>query len=323
MNASPSKGTTSGAAANRAWAHPAFAALLAATAGKSALADAPLAAVRKMMEERGAARKGPALPHVRDLQAEGPAGPIPLRLYSPASPVGIVVAFHGGGWMTGSLNTFDAVCRHLAALSGAAVVSVDYRLAPEHPFPAAIEDAWAATKWIAALASELGAPDNSLALFGESAGGNLAAVVALMARDAGGPAIRRQVLVYPAVDARLNASSLSLFADGYLQTRKDVVFAFETYALKSGADPSDWRLSPVLAASHVGVAPAFIVSAECDAIADDAAAYARRLQAQGVAATHVRYGGMIHTFFAMRGVVDEAEIAQIQVAEELRRALAP
>lgn len=322
MSAAFSQDTALGSSHDLALPHPAFAALLAATAGKSALADAPLAAVRQMMEERGAARKGPALANVRDLQAEGVGGPIPMRLYSPVSPIGIVVAFHGGGWMTGSLNTFDAVCRNLASLSGAAVISVDYRLAPEHPFPAAVDDAWAATKWIAAHASEFGIAGERLAVFGESAGGNLAAVVALMARDAGAPALRRQVLVYPAVDARLNASSLSLFADGYLQTRKDVAYAFETYALNSGTDPSDWRLSPLLAASHVGVAAALVLSAECDAVRDDAAAYARKLQSQGVAAKHVQYGGMIHTFFAMRGVVEEAEMAQNQVAEELRRALA-
>jgi acetyl esterase len=300
--------------------HPAFSALLAATKGKSALADAPIGEVRKMMVDRAATRIGAQVAEVRDFSVTGPGRPIPLRLYRPAGAEGVVVAFHGGGWMTGGLDTFDAVCRNLANLSGAAVVSVDYRLAPEFPFPAAVEDAWAATQWVADHGAELEVAVDRLALFGESAGGNLAAVVALMARDARAPNVRRQILVYPAVDARLNSSSLQRFADGYLQTKKDVVHAFNTYALSVGVSPEDWRLSPLLAASHAGVAPALILSAECDAISDDSSAYAQCLLDAGVSAAHVRYAGMIHTFFAMRGIVDEAEIAQAQVAHEIRRA---
>jgi acetyl esterase len=300
--------------------HPAFNALLAATKGRSALADAPIGEVRKMMAERAATRVGAAVAEVRDLYAPGPRGPIPLRLYRPAGAEGVAVAFHGGGWMTGGLDTFDAVCRNLASLSGAAVVSVDYRLAPEFPFPAAVEDAWAATQWVADHGAELGVASDRLALFGESAGGNLAAVVALMARDAGAPRVRRQILVYPAVDARLKSPSLDRFAEGYLQTKKDVVYAFKTYALSAGVSPEDWRLSPLLAASHAGVAPALILSAECDAISDDSAAYTQCLLDAGVSAAHVQYAGMIHTFFAMRGIVDEADIAQAQAAQEIRRA---
>lgn len=302
--------------------HPAFDALLAATRHKSVLADSPVEEVRAMAAARAALRKGPDIDHVRDLSVPGPRGPIPLRLYRPKEAKGLVAAFHGGGWMMGNLDTFDATCRHLASLSGAAMVSVDYRLAPEFPFPAAVDDAWAATTWIAEHAGGLGVAKDRLAVFGESAGGNLAAVVALMARDAGGPRLRRQLLVYPAVDARLQAPSITEFADGYLQTRRDVEHAFRTYALAGGVDPMDWRLSPLHAASHAGVAPAFILSAELDAMRDDATAYFERLLDQGVPAALVRYEAMIHTFVAMRGAVEAAEIALDQIAAEIRRAFA-
>jgi len=302
--------------------HPAFEPLLAATTGKSVLADSPIAEVRSMVAARAALRKGPDIDHVRDMSAPGPRGPVPLRLYRPDGATGIVVAFHGGGWMMGNLDTFDATCRYLASLSGAAVVSVDYRLAPEFPFPAAVDDAWAATAWVADHGLDLGIATGRLVVFGESAGGNLAAVVALMARDAGAPRPRRQILVYPAVDARMQAASLDAFAEGYLQTKRDIEYAFRTYALAAGVDPLDWRLSPLHASTHAGVAPAFILSAELDAMRDDSAAYAERLLNQGVPATHVRYEGMIHTFFSMRGAVDAAEIAQVQTAGEIIRAFA-
>jgi acetyl esterase len=168
----------------------------------------------------------------------------------------------------------------------------------------------------------LGVWADRLAVFGESAGDNLAAVVALMARDASAPRLRRQILVYPAVDARMQAASLYEFDEGFLQTRRDVEYAFRTYALAAGIDPLDWRLSPLHASSHAGLAPAFILSAELDAMRDDSTAYTERLLDQGVAATHVQYEGMIHTFYSMRGVVDAAEVAQIQTAREIIRAFA-
>jgi len=302
--------------------HPAFAELLASTSGKSVLADSPLAEVRAFAAARAASRRGPDLEDIRDLVAPGPRGPLSLRLYRPAHASGVVVAFHGGGWMMGGLDTFDATCRWLAKLSGAAILSVDYRLAPEFPFPAAVEDAWAATLWAAEHAAGLGVPAGRLAVLGESAGGNLAAVVALKARDEGAPLLARQILIYPAVDALMRGAAMETFADGFFQTKRDVEHAWRAYALKDGADPRDARLSPLHAASHQGVAPALILSAELDAIRDDSAAYAERLLAAGVPTVHVRYEGMIHTFFAMRGGVDAAAAAQAQVAAEIAAAFA-
>jgi acetyl esterase len=258
---------------------------------------------------------------VRDLVIPRPGGEIPARLYRPDNPMGVALAFHGGGWMLGNRDSFDATSRHLARDSGLLIVSIEYRLAPENPFPAAVEDAWTATRWVAANATGLNADTSKLVVLGESAGGNLAAVVALLARDAGSPQIRLQVLVYPAVDARLQGPALDQFAEGYLQTRRDVLHAFRTYGLGSVVDASDWRLSPLLAPSHADVAPALIISAECDAMRDDSAAYARRLLEAGVRCSHVRYETMLHLFFGMRGMLWEAELAQKQAAAAMRDAV--
>lgn len=298
---------------------PAFAAILDHSRGKAVLADGDIHAVRRMMRERAATRPGPAVDRIEDRSVPGPGGPIPVRIYAPEDAVGTVLAYHGGGWMAGDLDSFDPVCRHLANEAGVAVVSVDYRLAPEHPFPAAVEDAWAALCHVAEHAAAMGLPGGPVVVFGESAGANLAAVVSLLARDAGGPSILRQILAYPSVDARARTASMDIYAENHLQTRRDVEHALRTYALDHGVSPEDWRLSPFLAPSHAGVAPAFILSAECDAIRDDSAAYAHRLMAEGVPVVHVRYAGMIHTFLQMRNTVDAAEVAQRQVADETRR----
>ncbi len=221
----------------------------------------------------------------------------------------------------GNRDSFDAVCRHLAADSGLAVVNVDYRLAPEHPFPAAIHDAWAATRWVAERGPAHGLPARRLAVMGESAGGNLAAVVCLLARERGAPKILAQALVYPATDARQQAESLRTYAEGYLQRAVDVEHAFRTYALDHGVSPTDWRLSPLLAPSHADLPPALVISAECDAIRDDGEAYASKLSDAGVPTTCVRYMGMLHTFYGMRGMLGAAALAQRQVSEMLAAAV--
>jgi acetyl esterase len=244
-----------------------------------------------------------------------------VRVYQPRGAAGVVVAFHGGGWLMGNRDSFDAVCRHLAADSGLAVVNVDYRLAPEHPFPAAIDDAWAATRWVAERGAAHGLPARRLAVMGESAGGNLAAVVCLLARERGAPEILAQALVYPATDARQQAESLRTYAEGYLQRSADVAHAFRTYALDHGVSPTDWRLSPLLAPSHADLPPALVISAECDAIRDDGEAYAAKLAEAGVPALCVRYLGMPHTFYGTRGTVEAAALAQRQVADMLRAAV--
>jgi acetyl esterase len=302
--------------------HPQLRAVLDASRAQPGLADVPVETARAQIVARTASRPpGPEIAKVRDLAIPRAGGDIPARLYRPDRPAGVAVVFHGGGWMVGSRDSFDATSRHLARDSGLAIVSVEYRLAPEHPFPAAVEDAWAATRWVAANSEAIEADTSRLVVLGESAGGNLAAVVALLARDAGSPRIRLQVLVYPAVDARLQGPALDQFAEGYLQTKRDALHAFRTYGLGSVVDASDWRLSPLLAPSHADVAPALIISAECDAMRDDSAAYARCLLEAGVRCTHVRYETMLHLFFGMRGVLWQAEHAQKQAAAAMRDAV--
>lgn len=277
------------------------------------------AEARAGIEARTASRPpGPPVARVLELAIPGPGGTIPARLYDPGSASGVVVAFHGGGWLMGSRDSFDAISRHLAVESGLMMVNVDYRLAPEHPFPAAFEDAWAAVRWVAAQGAEQGWPVDRLTVFGESAGGNLAAAVCLMARDQGGPRISGQALVYPATDARLIAPALDAYAEGFLQRSADVRYAFETYALNHGVSPDDWRLSPLLASSHEGLPPALVITAECDAVRDDGEAYAVKLAEAGVDATCVRYLGMLHTFIGMRANLGAAALAQRQVADALR-----
>jgi acetyl esterase len=296
--------------------------LIEAARGQPSMADIPVEVARAQMAERTAKRpKGPQVHEVRDISAPGPGGEIPMRVYKPENPVGVAVAFHGGGWLMGNIESFDATCRHLANDSGLAIVNVDYRLAPEHPFPAAVDDAWAATQWIAENGQSLGLPADRLVVLGESAGGNLAAVVALMARDAGNPRLRLQVLVYPAIDARLDSQSLEQFAEGYLLSARDIAHTYKSYGLGVTVETGDWRLSPLHAPSHQDVAPALLITAECDPLRDDSEAYARSLLEAGVSASHVRYAGVTHLFFGMRGALEEAALAQKQVAMAMRDAV--
>jgi acetyl esterase len=302
--------------------HPLLRPLAAKAATEPSLAELTPAQARAGIAARTASRRpGPSIDKVSDITIPGPGGGIPARVYQPSGAPGVVVALHGGGWLMGSRDSFDAVCRHLAADSGLAVVNVDYRLAPEHPFPAAMHDAWAATRWVAERGAAHGLPAQRLAVMGESAGGNLAAVVCLLARERGAPRILAQALVYPATDARMQAASLQTYAEGYLQRSADVAHALRTYALDHGVAPTDWRLSPLLAPSHADLPPALVISAECDAIRDDGEAYAAKLSEAGVPAICVRYMGMLHTFYGMRGALDAAAIAQRQVADMLSAAI--
>jgi len=301
--------------------HPALRELARQAAGRPSLSQVTPAEARAGIEARTASRPaGPELAKVCELAIPGAAGTVPARVYDPGSAPGVVVAFHGGGWLMGSRDSFDATCRHLAVESGLVVVNVDYRLAPEHPFPAALDDAWAAVRWVAEHASAQGWPKDRLTVFGESAGGNLAAAVCLLAR-AHGPRILAQALVYPPTDARLEAASLDTYAEGFLQRTADVRYALENYALGHGIAPTDWRLSPLHADSHTGLPPALVITAECDAVRDDAEAYAAKLAEAGVEATCVRYLGMLHTFYGMRGTLGAAALAQRQVADMLRAAV--
>jgi len=263
----------------------------------------------------------PAIGTVRDLSA----GSIPIRVYRPAgvpetTRLPVLVFFHGGGWVIGNLDTHDTLCRQLTAEAGISVVAVDYRLAPEHKFPAAADDAWSATTWVVEHAAELGVDPGKVAVGGDSAGGNLAAVVALQARDAGRPAIKLQALLYPVTDVGAETQSYRDLADGYMLTREGMRW-FIAHYLGKPQDAEDWRASPIRATSFAGVAPALIVTAGYDLLRDEGDAYAQKLRAAGVNVDHVSFGGMIHGFVPMGKLIDTGNRAVTLIAGSLRHAL--
>ena len=267
----------------------------------------------------------PQIGDVRELSAEGSFGSIPLRVYRPAGVTDsrrlpALVFFHGGGWVIGDLETHDVLCRQITAEAGVSVISVDYRVAPEHKFPAAVDDAWAATRWVAAHAAELGIDAERIAVGGDSAGGNLAAVIALLARDAGAPHIRLQLLIYPVTDLASESQSYADLADGYMLTRDSMRWFKDQYLAKA-EDAADWRVSPLRAASLAGVAPALVITAGYDPLRDEGEAYARRLREAGVSVDAVCFGGMIHGFMPMGRLIDTAFRAVTLVAGSLRYAL--
>ena len=259
---------------------------------------------------------------VRNLSAPGLAGPIPLRLYRPAGSAStdrlpVLVYYHGGGWVIGDLDTHDGVCRHLANASGCAVVSVDYRLAPEHKFPAAVEDAWAATGWVAEQSDALGLAAGRLAVGGDSAGGNLAAVISLMARDAGAPKIAYQMLFYPGIDLSMSFPSQRELEEGYLLTKHNQRWFQEQY-LRGPEDKADWRASPIVAESLQGLPPAYVLTAGYDPLRDEGEAYARKLQDAGVKVTTHRFPGQIHGFLTMGRVIPESAVALDEAGAALK-----
>jgi acetyl esterase/lipase len=268
----------------------------------------------------------PEIGTVKDLSADGPEGAIPLRLYRPRGvDAGValpaLVFFHGGGWVIGDLETHDVLCRQLTAEAGIAVVAVDYRLAPEAKFPAAADDAWAATRWVVAHADRLAIDARRIAVGGDSAGGNLAAVVALLARDAGAPAIAFQALLYPVIDVGIEWPSYQQLGEGYLLTSQSMRWFIGHY-LTSDKEAVDWRVSPLRAPSLRGVPPALIVTAGFDPLRDEGEAYARALRDAGVRVDYVCYGGMIHGFVPMGRLIDTGNRAASHVAASLREALA-
>lgn len=281
----------------------------------------PADARRQYRDARAPLRPpAPDLPEVRDLNADGKAVPIALRLYRPT--VGVLPAFvffHGGGWVVGDLDTHDVVCRQIARDAGAVVIAVDYRLAPEHPFPAAADDAWSATTWIAAHADNLGIDAARIAVGGDSAGGGLAATVGLMARDSRNLRLALQVLVYPVVDLRAGSVSYSKYAEGYLLTRAAMTWYIAQYAPTPQA-VNDWRASPLLAPWVHSVAPALIITAEMDPLVDEGEAYARRLRGARVPVDYQVVPGMIHGFLTMGGKVDAANRAIATIASALGQA---
>lgn len=246
-------------------------------------------------------------------------GKVAVRAYRPVleETLSALVFFHGGGWTIGDLDTHDVVCRQLAAGARCAVFSVDYRLAPEHPFPAALDDCFFATEYVRKNASSLKVDPNRIAVGGDSAGGNLAAVVALMARDEAGPPLCGQLLIYPATDQRCAFPSHQRNADGYLLTR-DAIRFFRAGYLPNPAERTDWRASPLLAASHADLPPAFVLTAGYDPLVDEGRAYAERLAAAGVPVAYKEYSDMVHGFILFGGVLDTANAAVADCCEHLR-----
>ena len=270
-----------------------------------------------------AAVAGPADAPVptEDRTVPGPAGEIPVRVYRPPAdePLPVVVYFHGGGWVIGDIATHDTTCQRLAAGVPAVVVSVDYRLAPEHCFPAAVDDCDAATAWVSAHAAELGGDATRLAVAGDSAGGNLAAVVALRARDSGGPSIAFQLLVYPATDMTRSLLSHTENGEGYLLDTDAMTWFCDNYL--ADADPRHPDASPLFVDDLAGLPPALVVTAEFDPLRDEGESYAQRLRAAGVDVTTSRYEGMIHGFYGLDSIFDSAKRATEETVTALRDAL--
>ncbi len=269
---------------------------------------------------------GPDVGEIRDIAIPGPDGDIPARVYVPeGQPAGdaaglpVVAYFHGGGWIQGSLGSHDGICRRLAAWAGSLVVSVDYRLAPEHPFPAAVDDCLAAYGWLADNAAKLGGDGSRVAVAGDSAGGNLAAVVSQLCRDWAMPMPALQVLFYPGIDFRMDTPSHRSLADSYMLTRERMDWYTGLY-LRNAEDKDDPRASPIRAKSLAGLPPALIVTAGFDPLRDEGSIYAEALSQAGVAVEHVCYEGMIHAFSSMPAAFSEADDSVRLAAAALRRA---
>ena len=292
-----------------------------AQGGQGGLSDLGVEQARAMIEQFDtfAAGEKAQLPRIEALTCPGPEGDIPLRLYSLATeePLPVVVYFHGGGWVIGNIESHDFVCRKLAYESGLTVISVEYRLAPEHTFPSAAEDCYAVAKWVADNAEQLKVDGSRLAVAGDSAGGNLAAVTSLMARDRGEPQISFQLLVYPVVDGTMSFPSIKENAEGYLLTAKDMVWFYDHYA-PEGVDRKSAYLSPLYAPDLTKLPPALVITAEYDPLRDEGEAYADALQQAGVEARSSRYDGMIHGFFGLDAIVPAAAPAMEEAAASLK-----
>jgi len=266
--------------------------------------------------------KGAAVARTVDRSIPGPAGDIPVRIHWPAGagPFPALVFFHGGGWVVGDLDTHDVTCRSLTNQAGCVTVSVDYRLAPEHKFPAAVEDAYAATRWVAAHAAELGVDPRRVAVGGASAGGNLATVVGGIAIERGGPRLAFQLLIYPVTDAALDTpSARAITSDDYPLSRADMEWFWRQY-LRDDADRANPYASPARAKSLAGLPPALVITAEIDPLCDEGERYAAALQRAGVPARFTRYEGVTHGFVGMEAVLDKGRAAVAESAQALRAA---
>lgn len=272
------------------------------TGSQGLCVDGDVAASRAQMHDMLVGLPGPQI-HVgvNNISLPGPAGQIAARHYRPVSgeATDLLVFYHGGGWVLGDLDTADALCRLTCRDAGIQVLSIDYRLAPEHPAPAAIEDAYAAFTWACEHAGELGATPGRVAVGGDSAGGNLAAAVSQQARDEGGPVPVLQWLIYPRTDFTAQTRSLTLFAQGFLLTKRDIDWFNEQYLEGTGVDPADPRVSPLLAESLSGLAPALIAVAGFDPLRDEGQNYAATLQAAGTPVDLRSMGSLAHGFASL------------------------
>ena len=310
---------------------PAAAALL------QQMADAGMPALNELppIEARAAAEgfialggPGDDVAEVIDRTVPGPHGEIPIRMYYPHRKSGAgddnrarpgLLYFHGGGWVIGTLDSTDAICKAVANRAACVVVSVDYRLAPEHKFPIPLDDCFAATTWVADHGDEIGIDSARIAVGGDSAGGNIAAAVAIRARDEAGPALCLQLLVYPVTNHDFSTASYAANGDGYLLTT-DMMRWFWDHYLRSDTDGQNPLASPLRATNLSNLPPALVITAEFDPLRDEGEAYAAALRNAGVAVTHTRDPGMIHAFWQMLAVFEAASTAADQAAEELRKA---
>lgn len=306
--------------------HPQAAAFLAIwnRVNTSPLETTPVEVTRKsLMAGIGPLKDCPELARVETLSIAGQDGALRIRVYQPhgETPQPVCLYFHGGGWVLNSIDTHDDLARRLAAAGGCSVISVDYRLAPEHKYPAAVEDAWSALEWTARQGGEYGIDASRIAVCGDSAGANLAAVLCLLARDRQGPAIKAQILAYPITDCDFDRFSYQTNAEGYFLTRSQMQWFWEQYV----AAPEQMRepyASPLLADSLAGLPPAVVLTAEYDPLRDEGEAYGRALAAAGIPATLVRYPGMIHGFLKRVESFDDARSAIQLIGKELRSRLA-
>ncbi|MFQ5513208.1 MAG: alpha/beta hydrolase [Myxococcota bacterium] len=257
-----------------------------------------------------------------DLKIAGPGGELPLRIYRPEPNARrpAVLYFHGGGWVTGSIATHDGTCRKLANATGCTVVSVGYRLAPEARFPAAPEDCYAALCWVAAQGDSLGIDPTRLAVAGDSAGGNLAAVVPLIARERGGPILRHQLLIYPITDHDFETPSYRENASGFLLSRELMIWFWDRYLTEPAQATHPWA-SPLRERDLAGLPRATVITAELDPLRDEGETYASRLQRAGVPTQQTRYDGMFHGFFSMSDGLDAGRRALAEASDRLRRDL--
>jgi acetyl esterase len=298
-------------------------AMIARFAGGKPVEEMTPDEMRASLEERVRLTGGEAEPidRVVDGQVARPGGHIPVRIYAPASerPLPGLVFLHGGGWARGSLDTHDRLCRSLANGAGCIVVSVDYRMAPEHRFPAALDDSATATRWVASNAANLGIDPDRLAVGGDSAGGNLAAAVTLVLREEGGPRLTHQLLIYPVTDFNFDTISYKDNATGYMLTRSAMRHYWALY-LADASDGANYRASPLRATDFGKLPPATILTAEYDPLRDEGLAYAERLRAAGVAVRYLEYPGLIHGFATSAGALDRGRDAVQDAAAALREA---